>query len=207
MIFAFPLALAKLQFLRRLGGIGLVLVGIVDSSVIPLPGSLDLFTILLSALHQPLWFYYALMSTIGSLIGGYLTYKIGKKGGAEALEHRVLSASRMRSLEGKFEKYGFGTVFVGVILPPPFPMAPVLVAAGAFDYPVRKFLVALGLGRLLRFGVIAYVGSTYGRGVHRFAAEHEHTFIFILIVFACLIAAGGAFYFLYYRRRRGHAAA
>jgi hypothetical protein len=36
--------------------------GIVDSSVIPLPGSMDVLTILLSARNSQLWFYYALMA-------------------------------------------------------------------------------------------------------------------------------------------------
>jgi len=207
MIHAFPLSAANWHLLRRLGGVGLVLLGILDSSVVPVPGSLDLFTIILSALHRDLWLYYAAMSTAGSLIGGYLTYRIGQKGVSEAEEHRVLPEDKIKSLESKFDKYGFITVFVTVLIPPPFPMTPVVVAAGAFDYPIKKFLVAFGLGRLVRFSVDAYLGSVYGRRAYGFFTEHEHALTIALITMGCLIAAAVTFYLLYYRRRKRRAAA
>jgi hypothetical protein len=56
--------------------IGLYSAGPLDRSVIPLPGSMDVLTIILSARKQELWIYYALMATIGSVIGGYVTYDL-----------------------------------------------------------------------------------------------------------------------------------
>jgi hypothetical protein len=50
---------------HRLGGPGWILLGIVDSSVIPVPGSMDAVVILLSADHRPWWPYYAFMATLG----------------------------------------------------------------------------------------------------------------------------------------------
>jgi len=70
----------------QLGGLGFIPLGLLDSSVIPLPGSMDVLTIVLYARKKELWFYYALMATIGSVIGGYLTYRLARKGGKETLE-------------------------------------------------------------------------------------------------------------------------
>jgi hypothetical protein len=62
-------ATSTMVWLRRLGGPGLILLGIADNSVVPLPGSMDVFTIWLSARQRELWPYYAAMATLGALIG------------------------------------------------------------------------------------------------------------------------------------------
>jgi membrane protein YqaA with SNARE-associated domain len=67
------------------GGAGLILIGLVDNSAIPVPAGMDLLTTWLAAGRRHPWFYYAILATIGSAIGGYSTYRIGEKGGKEAL--------------------------------------------------------------------------------------------------------------------------
>src|SRR5208283_3054924 len=90
--------------LRRLGGPGLVLLGIADNSVIPLTGSMDVLTIWLAARHREPWFYYALMATIGAVLGGYITYALARKGGKEAME-RKLSKRRAAKVYKRFERW------------------------------------------------------------------------------------------------------
>src|SRR5215475_3791321 len=133
-------------WLVRLGGPGLVVLGIADNSVVPLTGSMDVLTIWLSARHRELWPYYAVMATIGALIGGYVTYSLGRGGGKEAIEKK-LNKRKAERVFAKFSHWGFRTVAVSAMLPPPFPLVPVLLAAGALQYPKRKFLGALALGR------------------------------------------------------------
>jgi membrane protein YqaA with SNARE-associated domain len=87
--FAFPTVLLVEGWLVRLGGPGLVLLGIADNSIIPLTGSMDVLTIWLAAGHRDLWPYYAVMATVGAVIGGYITYALGRKGGKEAIEKRL----------------------------------------------------------------------------------------------------------------------
>ena len=71
------------------GGAGLILIGLLDNSAIPVPGGMDLLTTWLAAGRRHPWFYYTILATIGSAIGGYSTYRIGKKGGKEALEKKL----------------------------------------------------------------------------------------------------------------------
>ena len=73
------------RWLLHLGGIGLIPLGLLDSSVVPIPGSMDVATILLSAREKHLWLYYALMATAGSVLGAFLTFRLARKGGKEAL--------------------------------------------------------------------------------------------------------------------------
>src|SRR6266568_6547134 len=77
----FLIAVSLWRRLRHLGGLGLVLLGLADSSVVPLPGSMDALTIYLAARHRDLWWYYAFMATVGAVIGGYITYSLARKGG------------------------------------------------------------------------------------------------------------------------------
>src|SRR5216683_1532854 len=83
------LAVSVWRQLRRMGGLGLVFLGIADNSVIPLTGSMDVLTIWLAARHPDLWPYYAFMATAGAVLGGYITYSLGRKGGKEAIERKL----------------------------------------------------------------------------------------------------------------------
>src|SRR5882762_4756139 len=140
--------------LRRLGGVGLVVLGVADNSVIPLTGSMDILTIYLAARHRQTWPYYALMATLGAVIGGYITYALARKGGKQAME-RKLSRKRATQVSQTFERWGFFAVAVPALLPPPFPFVPFLIAAGAMQYSPKKFLGALTLGHGLRYTIAA----------------------------------------------------
>jgi membrane protein YqaA with SNARE-associated domain len=151
------LAIPIWRRLRSLGGIGLILLGIADNSLIPLTGSMDVLTIWLAARHHQSWPYYALMATLGAIIGGSITYSLARKGGQQTME-RKLSKRRTKQVCAAFERWGFAAVAIPAIMPPPFPFLPFLLAAGAMQYSSKKFLAALTLGRGLRYTVVAYLG-------------------------------------------------
>lgn len=187
--------------LRHLGGIGLILLGVADSSVVPLPGSMDVLTIYLAARHRQLWWYYAVMATVGAVIGGYITYSLARKGGKEAFE-RKLSSKKAAKVFERFERWGFGAVAVPALLPPPFPIVPFLLAAGALQYSRKKFVLALTLGRAVRFTIEAGLGAIYGRHIVRFFSQYYKPALFILIGFALV---GGVLALIQYYRYRGKA--
>jgi membrane protein DedA with SNARE-associated domain len=186
------------HWLYGLGGPGLFLLAQLDNSVIPTPGGLDVFTILLSSGRHDLWWYYAFMSTTGSILGAYITYRIGAKGGEQLLEKRV-GKDRARKVYNKFEKAGFKTVLIGVLIPPPFPVAPILLAAGALNYPTKKFLTAIAIGRAIRFSADALLGIVFGRAILRFFAHYYKPALYTLIGLAIV---GGIVGLIYYKRWR-----
>ena len=94
----FLIAVSVWNWLRHLGGVGLVLLGLADNSVVPLPGSMDVLTILLAARHSNLWWYYAFMATVGAVIGGYITYGLARKGGKEAFERKLSKKTSRESV-------------------------------------------------------------------------------------------------------------
>ena len=187
--FAAPTVASSLRrWIYHLGGLGFIPLGLIDSSVIPLPGSMDVLTIFLSARKPELWLYYALMATVGSVIGGYVTYRLARKGGKETLE-RKFPAQRLEKVYKIFHRWGFGTIAVAALWPPPMPLVPFLFAAGATQYSVKRFLLALTLGRAVRYSVLAYLGARYGRHVLTLISRHGHP---VLIAVIGLIAAGVA---------------
>jgi membrane protein YqaA with SNARE-associated domain len=178
--------------------------GLADNSVVPLPGSMDVLTILLAARHKQLWWYYAFMATVGAVIGGYITYGLARKGGKEAFV-RKLSKSRADKIFKRFEKWGFFAVAVPAILPPPFPIVPFLLAAGAMQYSRQKFVAALALGRGVRFTILAGLGAIYGRHIVRFFTKYYKPALVVLIALA--VIAGVLSLVQYYRYKNRTATA
>jgi len=192
------LAIAIWRQLRRMGGPGLVLLGIADNSVIPLTGSMDVLTIWLAARHHEPWPYYAAMATLGAVIGGYITYAVARKGGKEAMD-RKLSKRRAKQVSLTFERWGFFAVAVPALLPPPFPFVPFLLAAGAMQYSPRKFVGALTVGRGVRYTVAAGLGYHYGRHILRFFSQYYKPAMAILIA---LTVIGATLSLIQYRKMK-----
>jgi membrane protein YqaA with SNARE-associated domain len=176
------------RWLVHLGGVGLIPLGLLDSSLLPLPGSMDLATIFLSARDTHLWLYYALMATAGSVIGGFLTYRLGRRGGKEALEHQS-SRGHMKKVCAIFEKWGFAAVAIPALLPPPAPVTPFVVAAGAMQYSLKKFLAALTLARLVRYVVLASLAARYGRQIISLISHNALPATLAIIVLLAIAAA------------------
>ena len=193
---------SALRWLIRLGGPGLILLGLADNSLIPLPGSTDIVTILLAAHHRTLWVYYALMATAGAVLGGYLTYRMARKGGKETLEKRF-SKKKTDKIYAIFSRWGFAAVAIPAMLPPPFPIVPMLLAAGAMQYSTGKFLTALAVGRGIRYTILAYLGFHYGRHIVRLFALYYWPVLIILTAFSVLGALFGLFE--YKRRQKANA--
>jgi len=176
------------HWIFHLGGLGFIPLGLIDSSIIPLPGSMDVLIIVLSARDGDVWPYYALMATVGSVIGGYVTYRLACKGGKETLERRF-PRRKLEKIYRIFGRWGFGAIAIPALLPPPAPMVAFLLAAGAMQYPVNKFLAALTLGRIARYSILAYLAARYGRHMLTFISQLRHP---ILIVAIALIATAVA---------------
>jgi membrane protein YqaA with SNARE-associated domain len=182
------------QWLTHLGALGLFFVAVVDSSVIPLPlpGSTDLLLLLLVAHSGNPWIL-ALCAISGSILGGYTTWHIGRRGGEEALRNYVPARLLVRVV-GWVERHRILAVFLPALLPPPIPLLPFALASGALGVSRRRFLLVFGAARSLRYSFIAWLGVAYGRGiVHLWSASLQKWSMPLLGVFATLLLAGVCF--------------
>ncbi len=198
----FPLLIsANASLARRMGVLAFIVVGLLDQSVVPIPGSMDALVILFTASKPELWWYYALWGTLGTTVGAYVTYRIAKKGGKEKLEEKI-GKSRAEKAYKFFDRWGFWSVFLGAIAPPPVPIVPFLATAGVMQYPKRWFLAAYSLGRVLRFGLVAWVTVKYGKHIFGFLSRYYKPALVILIVLGVLGGSVGLWYYKKLRRRK-----
>ena len=155
------------HWLTHLGALGLFTVAVFDSSMIPLtlPGSTDLLLLWLVSHNGDPWVL-APSAVAGSILGGYTTWDVGRRGGEAAL--RLYVPKRLlRRVVRWVEHHPILAVFLPALLPPPIPLAPFLLASGALAVSRRRFLIVYGSARSLRYGLVAWLGVVYGRSVAR----------------------------------------
>jgi membrane protein YqaA with SNARE-associated domain len=186
---------------RRFGALVFFPLGLLDMSVIPAPGSFDLLLIFLTAAHRDLWWYYALMATAGSVFGAWPSYQLGRKGGEQAIEKR-LGPRRSKRIFRAFNRWGFWSLLVGAIAPPPMPASAFVLTAGALQYPRHRFLLSWTLGRLLRFGFVGWITMRYGKNLFHWMRAYYLPALWTVTVIA--VTAGAAALWFYLRERRRH---
>jgi membrane protein DedA with SNARE-associated domain len=141
------------------------------------------------------------MAAVGAVLGGFLTFRLGEKGEEKTLEKKI-GKQRAKKVYGRFRRRGFSTIVISSILPPPFPMTPVLLAAGALHYPRQKFFASLSLGRSIRYLGLAYLGHLYGKAIISSLSRYYEPLLYALIGLAALAGVGALVYFKWYRPKR-----
>ncbi|HEY7547750.1 MAG TPA: VTT domain-containing protein, partial [Blastocatellia bacterium] len=161
-------ARSMIAFVRSLGSIGLLIMGVLDSSFLFLPFGNDLLLILMvsSARGSYRWILYVTMSTLGSVIGVLLIDLVSRKMGEEGLE-RFVKPDRLKRLKAKIEEKGGWAVFIATLIPPPFPFTAVVITASVLQCSRTKVLVAALFGRLLRFTIESMLALYFGRHLLR----------------------------------------
>ena len=192
---------AVLGLARKFGVLAFLALGLIDQSVIPVPGSLDALVILFVASKPELWWYYPLLATAGATVGAYVTFRLARKGGREALDKK-LGQKRVEKAHRIFSRWGFWSVFIGTILPPPVPIVPFLAVAGVMEYPTYRFLLANATGRMLRFSIVAYITKFYGKSIFGFFSRYYKPALYSLIGLAVVGGVVGLIFYMRYRRNK-----
>jgi membrane protein YqaA with SNARE-associated domain len=189
------------HWLYRLGGAGFFLLGIADNSAIPLPGSMDALLIVLVAHNPEWWWYYALTATGGSVMGAYLNYRVFRAGGKEALDKRI-GEKRAEKAKQFFEKYGGWSLVFGAICPPPMPIVPFIATAAIMEYPRKRFLAVMSIGRALRFTAVALIVHHYGRGIFSFFSKYYKPAFWTLLILGVVGGTAGLIYYFRWRKKK-----
>jgi membrane protein YqaA with SNARE-associated domain len=174
------------------GGLGLLTLGICDSSPLVVPFGNDLLVLALSARYHNRVVYYVAMATLGSLIGCFITDWITRKG--EGKLNKFVSAKHLVYIRKQVEKRAAWTLVVASIMPPPFPFTAFVAAAAAFRFPRLKLLGSIAVGRFLRFSIEGALAIHYGRWIIKQAQAPLFDHIMIAVV---VLSIGGTAFSIY----------
>ena len=144
---------------------GIVLMGALDSSLIFfLPLGIDFAVIILSARKPELFWLYAILATVGSVLGAMVTFWIGRKVGEHGLT-LLMKPSRLERVKNRVSDHaGFGVAALAII-PPPFPFTAFVLASGAFGGRAWTFFTTLATVRVIRFMAEGGLAAIYGRRI------------------------------------------
>lgn len=172
--------------LQPLGPWGVFVVAALDGAAFGLP--MDVVVAGYVAKNHAGFLLYVLMAAAGSALGSLVIYAIGYKGGEELLRKR-LSEARFQRLHAAFEKHPFWSLMFPAMLPPPTPFKMFALAAAVAEMSIGHFLLAIFLGRAIRFSLLGLLVLRFGPGVvHTLAVVFTHHFHWLLIAAALALA-------------------
>ena len=152
-------------FAYFLSPFGLLALAALDMSMLFfLPFAVDAGVIILTARRPEAAFLYVAMATAGSLIGGAITFWIGRRAGEHGLE-RFVSARRLNHVKRRVRRSGAVAFALPAMMPPPFPLTPFVLTCGALAVNKARFFLTLGIVRLVRFGLEATLAVIYGQRI------------------------------------------
>jgi membrane protein YqaA with SNARE-associated domain len=174
----------------KLGGIGLLLLGILDSSFLFAPLGNDLLVVGMTARRHsiPEMFYYAAMSTIGSVIGCLLVDLVMRKPGEAGLE-KHLPRKRLEYVKKKVNQNAAWALVLASIAPPPFPFTPFIMAAAALQYPRRRMLTVVGVARMARFTALGVLALLFGERILLWAQNEVVQGFLIGLIVVCAVGS------------------
>jgi membrane protein YqaA with SNARE-associated domain len=183
--------------LKPLGSWAVFAIAAIDSAFFGFP----LDPVVASYVYQdrPRFLLYAVMASAGSAAGCIILYLIGYKGGEVLLERRI-SRTRFNKIRSAFDRHEFWALMFPSMMPPPFPFKVFVLAASVFEMNFWHFLLAIFVGRLVRFLILSLLVLKFGPQIVALtsAAVAKHWPELALAV----LVIGGLFAWFWRRARR-----
>ena len=142
---------------------------------------------------------YPLMAAAGSAAGCVILYFIGYAGG-EVLLLKRMSRAKFERIRDSFDRHEFWALMVPSMMPPPFPFKLFVLAASAFEMKFWHFVLAIFVGRLLRFLALALLVLKFGPQVVAFGSDIFAKHWIVSIVAVCGATAVGIYAWARHRK-------
>ncbi|KKK79118.1 hypothetical protein LCGC14_2836720 [marine sediment metagenome] len=164
----------------------LFVLALAESSFFPIPPDVLLMALALSIPARS--FRFAMVCTLGSIIGGVIGYGIGYFG-YEAIGKPIIDFYHgqdvMAAIERQYNEYGFLGVLIAAITPIPYKVF--TISSGFFHFEFLSFLLASIVGRSFRFFLVAGLIWKFGPPIKAFIDKY---FNILTIVFMVLLIGG-----------------
>jgi membrane protein YqaA with SNARE-associated domain len=148
-----------LGLLKVLGIWGPFVIAFADSALLGMP--VDFVVARYVYLDHARLLIYVAMASLGSALGSIPLYIVGYLGGEKVLRKRI-SEERFLKIHRSFEQHEFWALMFPGMLPPPTPFKIFVLGAAVFEMRFRDFLVAIFLGRFVRFLVLSTLVLWFG---------------------------------------------
>jgi membrane protein YqaA with SNARE-associated domain len=178
--------MAWLSALKTLGAWGVFIISILDASAFGVPMDPLVAGYVFANPHKA-WLY-CLAGALGSALGSIVPFALGRAGGELFLLKRIDEA-RLKRIRDRFERQEFLALLVPAMLPPPTPFKLFVFSAGVFEMKFPAFLLAIIIGRLIRFGVLSVLTIVFGEQIvakTKFLIQ-SHPELLVLIVLVLIL--------------------
>lgn len=155
------------EWVMEFGALGLFLVSFTESSFFPIPP--DVLLIPMGIANPESAWFYAFVTTTGSVLGSLLGWLIGKKLGRPILR-RFFSEELIKKVEGYFEKYGAMSILIAGFTPIPYKVFTVF--SGVSNVRIRTLIIWSIFGRGTRFFLEAAIIVALGQQAKPFIEEN-----------------------------------
>jgi membrane protein YqaA with SNARE-associated domain len=180
-----------------MGAPGLFVVAFLDSSFLSLPEINDLLLVLMVTRQKSRMVLYATSATLGSIAGCLVLYYLGRRGG-DALVRRRFASERVDQALAVVRRFGVMSVLIPSLLPPPAPFKIFVLLAGVAGISVPRFVVAIAIGRGLRYFGEGLLAVRYGDRAVAYMEANAGT---VTLVLAGLLLAGVIGYVLWIKAK------
>jgi len=181
---------ALFAFILRFGGVGLLVLGILDSSFLFAPWGNDLLVVAMTAQHPHLanMLYYSVMSTVGSVLGCLLIDMTLRPLGEQGIE-KHLSARRSKQVLKKFRESSGRALAIASLMPPPFPFTAFVMAASALQYSRKRLVLIVGSTRLIRFTLLGLLAMRFGKGILKWSENPVVQGFLVTLIVLCIVGS------------------
>lgn len=167
------------------GSIALFLLAFTESSFFPIPPDVLLIALAISIPLRS--FRYAIVCSIGSLLGGIFGYLIGYML-METIGYRIIEFYHFEDnyeyIQHLYREYDAWAVGIAGFTPIPYKVF--TITAGAFKIDFWVFSLVSAISRAARFFIVAGIIYYYGEGIKWFIDKYLNllTIIFVIILIA-----------------------
>ena len=163
----------------------LFIVSFVESSFFPIPPDILLIAMVVAAPAG--WFRFALVCSIGSVLGGVFGYLIGYQF-MEIIGNRIVEFYHFQEKWDKigllYDKYNAWAVAAAGFSPLPYKVF--TLAAGAFEINFLTFVLASAVSRAARFFLVAALIYKFGPPFKILIEKYFNTFTIIFMILLVL---------------------
>lgn len=174
--------------------IALFFLAFAEASFFPVPPDVLLIGIL--AISSAKWWRYALICSVGSVMGGMSGYFIGWAF-YEAIGQRIVDLYNLQTAVDaiglKYSQHAFLTVFTAAFTPIPFKL--ITITAGLFKISFWQVVVASVIGRGARFFMVALFLRIFGKKFNGLVIKYFNILSLTAVIFVIISFAAVKFIF------------